>query len=189
MCRQVAPCRMRDMRSGNWAARAGSWSARHRRAAVLGWILFVLLAGGIGSAVGTIHIKDEDQGNGEARTAQRAIAKAGLKDRASEQVLVETRGALKVTAPGFRAAILDVQRRLAANRYVTQLDSPFTQGNAGQVSTDQRAALVLFQIRGTKDQAEDRVGPILDSVTAAQRAHPQLRIEEVGDASADKALT
>jgi anti-anti-sigma factor len=177
------------MRSGNWAARAGGWSARHRRAAILGWAVFVLVAAGLGSAVGTVHIKDEDAGNGEARTAQRAIAKAGLKDRASEQVLIQTRGALRVTDPPFRTAVLDVQRRLAASRYVTQLDSPFTQGNTGQVSTDQRSALVLFQIRGDKDEAEDRVGPILDSVAGAQRAHPQLRIEEVGDASADKALT
>src|SRR5204862_4946793 len=126
-----------------------------RRAAILGWIVFVLVAAGIGTAVGTRHIKDEDQGNGQSRTAQRAIAKARLKDRASEQVLIQTRGALRVTDPAFRAGVLDVQRRLAANRYVTQLDSPFTQGNTGQVSTDQRSALVLFQIRGDKDQAED----------------------------------
>ena len=32
------------MQSRNLAARAGGWSAQHRKAAVIGWILFVVIA-------------------------------------------------------------------------------------------------------------------------------------------------
>ena len=32
------------MKSPNLAARAGRWSAGHRKTAILGWILFVVLA-------------------------------------------------------------------------------------------------------------------------------------------------
>ena len=35
-------------------ARAARWSAAHRRAAVLGWLAFVLVAFAIGSAAGVV---------------------------------------------------------------------------------------------------------------------------------------
>src|SRR3712207_7303759 len=53
---------------------------------------------------------------------------------------------------------------------------------------DQRSALVLFQIAGDDERAEQRVDPTLERVAAAQKAHPQLRIEQFGDASSAKAL-
>ena len=40
------------MKSRNLAARAGKWSAQHRKTAILGWILFVVLATFAGSNVG-----------------------------------------------------------------------------------------------------------------------------------------
>ena len=73
-------------------------------------MIVCVLAGG---AAGMRHIKNEDQGNGESRTAARAIAHAGLKDRASEQVLIQSRGTSRASDPQFKAAVLDVQRRLS----------------------------------------------------------------------------
>src|SRR5438876_959634 len=43
-------------------------------------------------------------------------------------------------------------------------------------------AFALGMVAGTK------ISPVLAAVAAAQRSHPQLRIEEFGDASATKAL-
>ena len=40
------------MRANNLAARAGRWSAAHRKAAILGWIVFVIVATLIGGSVG-----------------------------------------------------------------------------------------------------------------------------------------
>ena len=51
------------MQPSNFAARVGKWSATHRRTAILGWILFVVLAvvvggaaitGGRGTLIGTL---------------------------------------------------------------------------------------------------------------------------------------
>jgi uncharacterized membrane protein YdfJ with MMPL/SSD domain len=43
------------MQRSNLAARAGQWSAQHRKAAILGWLAFVAVAVVLGGAVGTKH--------------------------------------------------------------------------------------------------------------------------------------
>src|SRR5687767_286890 len=83
----------------NIAARAGLWSARHRRKAIIGWLAFVLLATFAGGAIGTNALKDEDAGNGQSRVADRAIAAAGFPDESGEQVLVQGRGAVRAEDP------------------------------------------------------------------------------------------
>jgi uncharacterized membrane protein YdfJ with MMPL/SSD domain len=174
----------------NLAERAARWSARHRRIAIFGWIALVLVSVLIGGAVGTNHIADEDLGNGDSKQADQILADAGFADRASEQVLVQPDGArLTVRDPAFRAAIQDVTARLDRFDTITDLKSPLNPDNAGQISRDGRSALVTFDIKGDSETAKDRVDPILDAVAAADRAHPRLRIEEFGDASADKALS
>ena len=40
------------MQPKNLAARAGRWSATHRKTAIIGWILFVVLATVIGGKIG-----------------------------------------------------------------------------------------------------------------------------------------
>src|SRR5213075_1129475 len=58
----------------------------------------------------------------------------------------------------------------------------------GQISKGGRAALVEFEIRGDSTKAIDKLGPVLASVDAAQRAHPALFVGEFGGASAAKAV-
>jgi anti-anti-sigma factor len=178
------------MPSPNLAQRAARWSAEHRRIAIFGWIALVIACVFIGSAVGTQHLADEDLGTGESRQADRILADAGFNQRASEQVLVQARArGLTVHDPAFRAGVQDVVRRLEAFPTTTDVKSPLRPENRGQISRDQRSALVQFDIRGDADTAKKRVDPILDAVAALDRAHPQLRIEQFGDASADKALS
>ena len=174
----------------NLAARAGAWSARHRRAAIGGWLAFVVVALVLGNLVGLKQLADTETGNGESRAGDEIIDRAGFADRAAEQVFIQDRdGALRVTDPAFRSVVRDVERRLGALPSITELSSPFAPGNEGQISRDGRSALVTFEMKGDPDDAADRVDPILASVAAAQRAHPSLRIEQFGDASADKALS
>ncbi|HEX4345699.1 MAG TPA: MMPL family transporter [Solirubrobacteraceae bacterium] len=173
----------------NLAARAGAWSARHRRKAILGWIAFVILATVAGGAIGQNHLKDSQSGNGQSRTADEAIDAAGFPKQADEQVLVQGKGSTKPPDPRFVAAVREVARRLRATRYVTDVQSPLRAGNAGQYSKDGRSAVVTFKVAGDDSAAKTRVSGALESVAAAQRAHPGLRIEEFGDASADKAIS
>lgn len=69
-----------DIRVRGLAARAGGWSARHRWAAVGIWVLFVVLAMGLGSAAGRVDVKDSDQLKGETHTAAKIIEDAGIEE-------------------------------------------------------------------------------------------------------------
>ena len=70
------------MQSQNLAARAGRWSARHRKTAIFGWLAFVIVAFMIGGAVGQQSIPEEDYGNGQSKVADHAIADADFRDAA-----------------------------------------------------------------------------------------------------------
>jgi RND superfamily putative drug exporter len=177
------------MNRQNIASRAARWSARHRRTAILGWIAFVVLSLGIGSFVGTQNIADEDEGNGDSRTAERILADAGFPDDASEQVLIQSRGDLKAGDAAFEGAIRDVEARLADTPHVAEVESPLEAANADQMSADGGAALVTFELRGTDDQTAERIDAIQAAVAAAQDSHPELRIEEFGDASLEQAYS
>ena len=175
------------MQARNFAARAGRWSAQHRRKALLGWIAFVIVAVFIGGALGTKHIKNSDYGTGESGAATKVLNDK-FSDPASEQVLIQSRSQT-ADDPQFRAAIRDVVDRMSAQREVMNVRSPLAGDNAGQISKDGHSALVTFDIRGDSDNAKDKIEPILAQTAAAQTAHPALRIAQAGDASADKALS
>jgi uncharacterized membrane protein YdfJ with MMPL/SSD domain len=177
------------MPSRNIASRAARWSARHRKTAVFGWLAFVVIAFMIGGAVGQKKIADQDQGNGSSRSADRAIAKADFPDKADEQVLVQGRGSIRIGSAQLTAGVKDVVNRLEHTPNVVDVKSPLAKGNEGQLSKDGRSALVSFSIPGKDDTAKARVTASLNATAAAQKAHPELRIEQFGDASADKALS
>src|SRR5262245_40860687 len=171
----------------NVAARVGRWSARHWKAAVLGWLGFVLVAFALGAVVGTDGISANEPGPGESGRAQR-ILNNEFEQPAKELVLVHS-AALTAAGPRFQASVRDVLRRLHAQPNATNIDSPFALANSGQVSRDRHSALVEFDIRGKSDDAKDKIGPILATVAAAQRAHPGFTIAEFGDGSAAKEIS
>ncbi|GAA0623150.1 MMPL family transporter [Streptomyces crystallinus] len=165
------------------AARAGGWSARHRWAAVVIWVLFVVLAMGIGSAAGRIDVK-ENQLPGEVGQAQKIIDDAGLEEPAGETVFIQALdGSIKATDPAFHTAVDAVIKAVDGTGQVTKVVSPYT---AKTLSKDGRSALIQFEVRGDADTAPDRIAPVLDAVKKVQGEHKQLRIEEIGAASMGK---
>ena len=170
----------------NLAARVGGWSARHRRTAIVGWIVFVVLALAAGSVAGTKHLTDADRFDGESRRAEQALVKK-FPQPASERVLVHNASATP-DDPAFAAAIHDVAARAAATGRVANVRTPFGAGGDALVSADRHSAIVEFDLTGPADTAAARVGPVLDTVAAAQAAHPGLTIREFGMASAERAL-
>jgi uncharacterized membrane protein YdfJ with MMPL/SSD domain len=169
----------------NLAARMGRWSASHWKTATFGWLAFVLVAFGLGGMVGTRNI-DNAAGPGESGRMDR-ILEAGFKQPAAEHVLIQSRSA-RAGTPAFDAAVADVVAGISKLADVRDVRSPLTQGNADHISKDGRSALVEFKIRGAKDEAIDKIDPVLDAVAAAQRAHPDFTIGEFGDASAEKGV-
>jgi putative drug exporter of the RND superfamily len=169
------------------AARLGGWSAKHRKKAVVGWLVLVLIAIAAGN-VGSKKLSAVDLTSGDSQKAERALEKAGFERPATEQVLIQgKRGGTIRTADAKRAA-RDVIAAVQATGRVENARSPYDRGNAGQISDDGRSAVVLFTMKGERDKAADRVEPILDAVEGVADSQPQLRIEQFGEASANKAL-
>ncbi len=176
------------MHKRNLAARAGLWSASHRKKAILGWLAFVVLAVFIGGSVGQQKLAQEDMGNGQSKAADQAVAK-GFPDTAAEQVLIQGKGSVTHQDQAFATAVQDVERRLRDVPHVSRIESPLAEDNKGQLSRDGRSALLTFEVAGdVDDEALDRIDAVLEATAAAQRAHPEVRIEQFGDASAGKAL-
>ena len=68
------------MQSRNLAATAGRWSAQHRKTAILGWIVFVVLATVLGGKIGQNNIDESATGSGEAKRGDMIVAAAGFPD-------------------------------------------------------------------------------------------------------------
>jgi uncharacterized membrane protein YdfJ with MMPL/SSD domain len=168
-----------DKSNHNLAARVGRWSVQHRRKAILGWLAFVFAALVIGFNV--IPQKELDQTSGmpgEVGKAAQATNDA-FPDKSSEQVLIQSK-TLKASDSQFKDAIADVSQRLHRVEGVTDIE-------AGQVSKDGHSALVDFSLKGDQAATKKSVVNSLAAVEGAAKAHPQLRIDEAGDASLDKA--
>jgi len=177
------------VQSKHLAARAGRWSARHRKTAVFGWLVFVVIAFMLGGAVGQNEIAEEDYGNGSSRVADHAIADANFRDSAEEQVLVQGKGSVKIGDPAFNAAVDDVVQRLEATPHVDKIESPLAKGNEGQLSEDGRSGLITFEIPGDEDQVTDWSKPMIAATAAAQQANPDVFVGQFGDASSEEAIS
>ena len=168
----------------NLAARVGRWSVQHRRKAILGWLAFVFAALVIGFNVVPQKELDPSAGMpGESGQAGKVLNDAFPK-KSGESVLIQS-GTLKASDSQFKAAVSDVSQRLHRVEGVIDIDNPYDKG--GQISKDGHSALVQFNLKGDQLAAKKTVVNSLAAVGGAAKAHPQLRIDESGDASLDKA--
>ena len=177
------------MQPRNLAARAGRWSAHHRRTAILGWIAFVVLAAVLGGKLGQNDLDDSARGSGESKRGDMIVEAAGFPDRAGEQVLVQGKGSVKAGDAEVTAAVRDVVTRLEGIKGITEIESPLDPAaRVDTVSADGRSVVVNFEIAGSDEHAEKVVDKPLAAVAAVQRAHTGVRIEQFGDASAMKEI-
>ena len=168
----------------NIAARAARWSATHRKLAIFGWLAFVVLALFAGSAVGTKELTAAEAVSGESGRAEVAIEKSKLAP-SGEVVLVQSEQ-MTATDPPFKEAVDEATRKLEALPSARQVSSPANGG--GQVSEDGHSALIEFTVPGDDERAQERVETSLAATAAVRKAHPDVRVEQFGDASANKAL-
>src|SRR3954451_13616172 len=88
----------------NLAARAGQWSAQHRKKAIFGWLAFVIAAIVLGGNIGTKTIpQDEDGVVGEAHQAAQVV-KDHYPQVAAEEVFIQSKTGSPAD-PRFRAAL------------------------------------------------------------------------------------
>ena len=179
---------MSHSKPNNIAARAGRWSAQHRKKAIVGWLLFVILAVFIGGSVGTKTLDDvDDNGIGESGRADTAVSQ-NFPDKVSESVMVQNKSA-SARGPEFKAVVADVEAALRDERGVRNISSPYGEGNEGQLSKDGHSALITFELPDKDGQAEDLVEAPLATVAKLDKQHAGYSVEEFGGASADRALS
>jgi uncharacterized membrane protein YdfJ with MMPL/SSD domain len=177
---------MRKRTDNNIAARAGRWSAQHRKKAILGWLAFVIIAVFIGGSVGTKTLGDDDYEIGESGRADSAVSDH-FPDKESESVLVQSQNGARNGDAEFRQTVQTVVARLEDTKHVRNVQSPYAKDSQGTLSEDGKSALVTFDLHG--EDADEKVDPALAAVAKLDKQQPSYRVEEFGGASADKALS
>ncbi len=165
----------------NLAHRMGRWSGLHPWRAILGWVAFVAICFVAGNAVGTTQIDDSRAGTGDSGRAARTIDDAGFNDRpGTEMVFVQTRSG-PLSDKALAAVTTDVTAALGKLPDVGAVRVP-------ERSADGRSAIIEFEIRGDADAAASKVAPMLAATATIAKAHPDLRVDQFGEASIGKAL-
>jgi RND superfamily putative drug exporter len=150
-------------------AALGRWSARRPRLAIACWLTFVFVCLFVGAATGTKELS-----NGAVGASARGY---DLMDRyelwpAGRELAYLHSGALTTASPAFAAGIAGTRSGLVA------LGLPVTV----QLSPDRHSAIVVVSL--TRYVPLERIH---GAIQAARRAHPQVLIEETGDASTEQA--
>lgn len=172
--------RPRHQRPGNLAARIAGWSARHRTTAIVGWLLFVVVATALSAVLGTVQAADSSYGHGESGRATELIAAGGFPDRAGEMVLIHSDDQL-ADSPTFTEAVTATVSAVEGTGRVENV-------SADTISADRHSALVTFDLSGPADTAVDRVDAVRDAVAGVQRQFPDLLVAQTGDASLDQSI-
>jgi len=167
--------------------RIASWSIKHRKTAVLGWLLLVAAVFLIGQHVGTSNVNSYDPG--QSGQAERTLDRLNVKGAPpAESVLIQARNpaARFATDPALRRAVADVVAALhrLPRSSASGITSPLGPGGTTLISQDGRSVLVNFKVIGSN--ATQAVLPALKAVASVQATHPQLLIREAGDASINR---
>ena len=180
----------------NLTERVASWSARHCKTAVFGWLLLVAALFMAGQALGSKNLPTYDAGQaGQAERTLNQLSPA-QDNPYSETVLIQATapGATFATDPALRTAASQVAAALAAlPKDATGIRTPLSSGgqasgSSALVSKDGRSALVTFSVPGNVPDVNTAATTLQHAVAGVQARHPDLRIAETGDASMAQAV-
>jgi RND superfamily putative drug exporter len=170
--------------------RIAGWSARHRKTAVLGWLVLVAAVFVLGNMLPAKDVAQYDAGqSGQAEQTLNRLHVASSPP--AENVLIQARAPARTFSsdPELRQATRQVTAALAARpRSAKDIRSPLSPDAAGLLSASGRSALVTFSVPGNPDNEDQTVTGDLNAVAAIQARHPELLIQEAGDASGDRAI-
>ncbi|WP_205698367.1 MMPL family transporter [Conexibacter sp. SYSU D00693] len=157
--------------------RAAGAAARFPKSVVLLWL--VLIAGCImaGSLTGTKELSDVDAGTGDSGRATQLVHAAGLRDAATENVVVRSDSAAKTTA-----AVQQLRARVAGLPEVARVQAPAQTKDGGRI------ALVNVTLRGDPDDAADHVEGVQAAVESVDAGAPGVTLQQAGAGSVEKAL-
>ncbi|MGW0315283.1 MMPL family transporter [Streptomyces flavidovirens] len=152
------------------------WCATHPWRAIAGWLVFLVVCVGAGSAVGMNKGQFSDFWIGEAGRAEAIAADGGLTPAPVERVLIMAEHGGKPDAAAAEVAARDVRRRMENLPAVVSVAAP-------KAAADGSALMVAVTLRGDKETAKEDVDALLEQTEAVRSEHRGLRVEQTGSAS------
>jgi putative drug exporter of the RND superfamily len=184
---------MRTREHKPFVEKVAGWSARHRIIAVVGWLLLVAAALMVGQHLGQGNVQEYDPG--QSGQAERVLARPYVQQPPVENVLIKAHspGQSYTTDPEMRQAVAQVVAALhGLPKSAADIESPLSTGPAADGLTSGNSALVTFTVLSPGANGGDggvsEVAPALNAVAAIQARHPDLTVEEAGDASLQRAV-
>jgi RND superfamily putative drug exporter len=163
---------------GQLTVRAARWSATHPWRAIAMWVVFVVACFALGSMTGTKQAQNNGD-VGEVTRAEKIVDSGNFDNPDIESVLITPRSGGLDEAAADKVAVV-VTQRMRALGGVADVAKPILAPN--------KEALIV-RVTLQEGDSNNRVQPLLDTTARIQQENPGLRIEEVGGASIDKALT
>src|ERR1700726_965378 len=121
-------------------ARVGGWAAGHRRLVLLGWIVALVAAFGLSSAVGTNYSNSFSlKGTDSQRAVDLLKRNFPAQSGDSDQIVFHARSG-SVTAPAVQARIAPVLAQIARLPHVSGVVSPYSPAGARDVSSNGQIA-------------------------------------------------
>src|SRR5918995_1277971 len=167
--------------STNIAARMARWSAHHRKKAVFGWLAVSVALLAISIVSPAKQIVFETSGPGESGRAS-TILYDDFRQPGNESVLIQSE-TLTASDAEFRATVQDVLAGVSPLDEIAKVESPLVTENSGQVSDDKKSVLVPMEIRGSIDDAPDKIDAVVARVKELQQAHPEFYIGSFGEST------
>ncbi|MBC6459680.1 MMPL family transporter [Actinomadura sp. HBU206391] len=157
-----------------------TWCVRHRLLVVAGWLLILVLCTAAARAAGSDYSSSLNLPNTDSSRATELLETATTHaSGASEQVVVESRSAGRLTEPAAKARVEAILARIAELPHVTRVVSPYTPEGAAQISGDQRVAFAAVTFDGTAEEIPVAVAERFVE-TVASGDGPELRAAVTG---------
>ncbi len=164
------------------------WSAEHPWRAMAGWMALVVTCLALGATMGTRTLTDAESGSGESGRVDRVVENARFPAPVIEDVLISTADGTPLPAKRVDSTVRELTRAYRALPAVEDV---------GQPTAAQSGAAVLVPVTladggnvgyAAVSYAADEVGAMQAATANVQAAHPDLLIEQVGDASLEASL-
>jgi uncharacterized membrane protein YdfJ with MMPL/SSD domain len=167
--------------STNLAGRMARWSAHHRKKAIFGWLAIAVALFAVSFLSPMKSIVMETNGPGESGRANKILYDS-YRQPAGESVLIQSTSRT-ANDPAFQATVKDVVAGVSTLDAVAKVESPLDPDNSGSISDDKHSAFVGLEIRGDKEDAANKIDPVVDRVAELQKAHPEFFVGSFGEST------
>lgn len=166
---------------GRFVQAGARGAARRPKTTIALWFALIVACVAAGSLAGMRTLSNDASGTGESARADARLTASGLRDPATEHVLVKSSSSA-LTAQAV--AVLEAQaRRLPVVRSVNGPDHSPELSRAGG-----RTALVVVTLRGDPNNADGRAAQVQRLVAGVSSREPGVTFQEAGGGSIDNAV-